>query len=90
MKIYLKANINKILCIMIIPNIRFEVEYMVYSKKIENNDILINFIDISYKEIIKNLLVKIVVNQPIVSQIIKVKCLIGNSTKKLNFHLLIF
>ena len=75
---------------MMIQNTRFEAEYMVYSKKIENNDILINCIDISNKEIIKTWLVKTVVNQPKVSQIIKVKCLIGNSAQKLNFHLLIF
>ena len=54
---------------------------MIYSKKIENNDILINCIDISNKEIIKTWLVKTVVNQPKVSQVIKVNCLIGNSTK---------
>ena len=48
---------------MMIPNIRSEVEYMVYSKKTENNnDIQINFIDISNKEITKTWLVKIVVN----------------------------
>ena len=67
--------------IMMIPNIKFEAEYMVYSKKIENNDILINCIDISNKEIIKTWLVKTVVNQPKVSQVIKVNCLIGNSTQ---------
>ena len=66
---------------MMIPNIKFEAEYMVYSKKIENNDILINCIDISNKEIIKTWLVKTVVNQPKVSQVIKVNCLIGNSTQ---------
>ena len=48
---------------------------------IENNDILINCIDISNKEIIKTWLVKTVVNQPKVSQVIKVNCLIGNSTQ---------
>ena len=48
---------------------------------IENNDILINYIDISNKEIIKTLLVKTVVNQPKVNQVIKVNYLIGNSTQ---------
>ena len=67
--------------IMMIPNIRYEAEYFVYSKKIENNDILINCIDISNKEVLKTWLVKTAVNQPKVSQVIKVNCLIGNSTQ---------
>ena len=67
--------------IMVIPNMRYEIEYMVYSKKIANNDILINCIDISNKEILKTWLVKTAVNQPKVSQVIKVNCLIGNSTQ---------
>ena len=67
--------------IMMIPNMRYEVEYFVYSKKIENNDILINCIDLSNKEIIKTWLIKTAVNQPKISQVIKVNCLIGNSTQ---------
>ena len=67
--------------IMMIPNMRYEVEYFVYSKKIENNSILINCIDITNKEIIKTWLVKTAVNQPKISQVIKVNCLVGNSTQ---------
>ena len=67
--------------IMMIPNMRYEAEYLIYSKKVENNDVLINCIDISNKEIIKTWLVKTAVNQPKVSQVIKVNCLIGNSTQ---------
>ena len=67
--------------IMLIPNMRYEVEYFIHSKKVENNDIIINCLDISNKEIIKTWLVKTAVNQPKVSQVIKVNCLIGNSTQ---------
>ena len=67
--------------IMLIPNIRYEVEYFIHSKKVENNDIIINCLDISNKEVIKTWLVKTAVNQPKVSQVIKVNCLIGNSTQ---------
>ena len=67
--------------IMVIPNMRYEIEYVVFSKKIANNDILINCIDISNKEVIKTWLVKTAVNQPKVNQVIKVNCLIGNSTQ---------
>jgi hypothetical protein len=67
--------------IMMIPNMRYEVEYFVYSKKIENNSILINCIDITNKEIIKTWLVKTAVNQPKISQVIKVNCLVDNSTQ---------
>ena len=67
--------------IMLIPNMRYEVEYFIHSKKVENNDIIINCLDISNKEVIKTWLVKTAVNQPKVSQVIKVNCLIGNSTQ---------
>ena len=67
--------------IMLIPNMRYEVEYFIHSKKVENNDIIINCLDISNKEVIKTWLAKTAVNQPKVSQVIKVNCLIGNSTQ---------
>ena len=67
--------------IMLIPNMRYEVEYFIHSKKVENNDIIINCLDISNKEVIKTWLVKTAVNQPKVSQVIKANCLIGNSTQ---------
>ena len=60
---------------------RYEVEYFIHSKKVENNDIIINCLDISNKEVIKTWLAKTAVNQPKVSQVIKVNCLIGNSTQ---------
>ena len=64
-----------------IQNMRYEVEYTVFSKKVENHEILINCIDISNREIIKTWLVKTAVNTPKVSQVIKVDCLIGSSTQ---------
>ena len=64
-----------------VPNMRYETKFTSYSKKIENNEILINCIDIASKEVIKTWLVKTAVNQPKVSQVIKVNCLIGNSTQ---------
>ena len=67
--------------IMLIPNMKYEIEYFVYSKKIENNEVLINCIDLSNKEIIKSWLIKTAVNQPKISQVIKVNCYIGNSTQ---------
>ena len=67
--------------IMMIPNMRYEVEYFVYSKIKENNEILINCIDLSNKEILKTWLIKTAVNQPKISQVIKVNCLVGNSTQ---------
>ena len=67
--------------IIMIKNMRYEVEYTIYSKKVENHEILINCIDIFSNEIIKTWLIKIGVNTPRVSQIIKVDCLIGTSTQ---------
>ena len=67
--------------IIMIQNMRYEVEYTVFSKKVENHEILINCIDISNREIIKTWLVKTAVNTPKVSQVIKVDCLIGSSTQ---------
>ena len=67
-----------------IPNMRYEIEYLIYSKKIENYEILLNCIDISSKEIIKTWLIKTAVNQPKVIQVIKAECLV-NSTMKVNF-----
>jgi hypothetical protein len=67
--------------IIMIQNMRYEVEYTVFSKKVENHEILINCIDISNKEIIKTWLVKTAVNTPKVSQVIKVDCLIGSTTQ---------
>ena len=67
--------------IMMISNMRYEVEYFVYSKKMENNEVLINCIDLANKEIIKTWLIKTAVNQPKISQVIKVNCYIGNSTQ---------
>ena len=78
-KLYFKGKFNH--NIMMIPNMRYETEFIAYSKKIENNEILINCIDIASKDIIKTWLVKTTVNQPKVSQVIKVNCLIGNSTQ---------
>ena len=67
--------------ITMIQNMRYEVEFTIYSKKVENHEILINCIDISNKEIIKTWLIKTAVNTPKVSQVIKVDCLIGTSTQ---------
>ena len=67
--------------IILVPNMRYELEYVVFSKKVENHEILINCIDISTKEIIKTWLIKTAVNQPKVSQIIKVDCMVGTSTQ---------
>ena len=64
-----------------IQNMRYEVEYTIYSKKVENNEILINCIDISNKEIIKTWLVKASVNAPKINQIIKVDCLISSTSQ---------
>ena len=70
--------------IIMIPNMRYEIEYLIYSKKIENYEILLNCIDISSKEVIKTWLIKTAVNQPKVIQVIKAECLV-NSTMKVNF-----
>ena len=70
--------------IIMIPNMRYEIEYTIYSKKIENHEILLNCIDISTKEIIKTWLIKTAVNQPKVIQVIKAECLI-NSTMQVKF-----
>ena len=67
--------------IIMVPNMRYEVEYVVYSKKVENHEILLNCIDISNKEVIKTWLVKTAVNQPKVNQVIKVDCMVGTSTQ---------
>ena len=64
-----------------VQNMRYEIEYTIYSKKVENHEILLNCIDISSKEIIKTWLVKTSVNKPKVSQVIKVECNIGSSTQ---------
>ena len=78
-KLYFQGKYNQ--NIIMVPNMRYETEFTSYSKKIENNEILINCIDIASKEVIKTWLVKTAVNQPKVSQVIKVNCLIGNSTQ---------
>ena len=67
--------------IILIQNMSYEVEYTVFSKKIDNHEILLNCTDISTKEIIKTWLIKTAVNQPKVSQVIKVDCLIGTTTQ---------
>ena len=67
--------------IIMVPNMRLEIEYIVFSKKVENHEILINCVDISNKEVIKTWLVKTSVNQPKVSQVIKVDCMVGSSTQ---------
>ena len=67
--------------IIMVQNMRYEIEYTIYSKKVENHEILLNCIDISSKEIIKTWLVKTSVNKPKVSQVIKVECNIGSSTQ---------
>ena len=67
--------------IILIQNMSYEIEYTVFSKKIENHEILLNCTDISTKEIIKTWLIKTAVNQPKVSQVIKVDCLIGSTTQ---------
>ena len=67
--------------IIMVQNMRYEIEYTIYSKKIENHEILLNCIDLSTKEIIKTWLVKTAVNKPKVSQVIKVECNVGSSTQ---------
>ena len=67
--------------IIMVPNMNYEIEYIIYSKKVENKEILVNCIDISTKEIIKTWLIKTAVNQPKISQVIKVDCMVGESTQ---------
>ena len=67
--------------IIMVPNMNYEIEYTIYSKKVENHEILVNCIDISTKDIIKTWLIKTAVNQPKISQVIKVDCMVGESTQ---------
>ena len=67
--------------IIMVPNMNYEIEYIIYSKKVENHEILVNCIDISTKDIIKTWLIKTAVNQPKISQVIKVDCMVGESTQ---------
>ena len=67
--------------IILTQNMRYEIEYTVYLKKVENHEVLLNCTDISTKEIIKTWLIRTTVNQPKVSQVIKVDCLVGSSTQ---------
>ena len=70
--------------IVMVPNMRYEVEYIVYTKKSEIYDLLLSCVDITTKDIIKTWLIKCVPNNPKINQIIKVDCLIG-TTKQVKF-----
>ena len=66
--------------IIIVPNIPNDIKFVVYPKKDENYDIIINCVDISNRELIKNWLVRVLPEKPEINHVHKIDCKINSVT----------
>jgi hypothetical protein len=65
---------------ILVPNIPNEVKYIIYPKKEENYDVIINLVDISARERVKNWLVRIVPEKPQINNIFTIDCKVNSVT----------
>jgi hypothetical protein len=66
--------------IILIPNVKYEFEYILFPKKNELIEIAVHCIDLGTNEIIDKWLIRSLPNKPFVNQILKVNCRINSVT----------
>ena len=72
--------------IILVPNIKYEFEYILFPKKNELIEIAIHCIDLGTNEILEKWLIRSLPNKPFINQILKVDCRINSVTNvKFNF-----
>ena len=67
--------------VILIPNYPYTIEYILYPKESKNYEILVNCVDISTNEVIKNFLIKTNPNKPAVNIILNINALYNNETE---------
>ena len=65
---------------ILIPQMQYDIDYVVYPKKETNYELLVTCVDVSNKEILKSWMVKTRPNKCEISQIIKLNCKINSVT----------
>ena len=66
--------------IILIPNYPYTIEYILYPKENKNYEILVNCVDISTNEVIKNFLIKTNPNKPAVNIVLNINAPCNNET----------
>ena len=66
--------------IILIPNYPYTIEYIIYPKENKNYEILVNCVDISTNEVIKNFLIKTNPNKPAVYHILNINAQCNDET----------
>lgn len=65
---------------ILVPNMSNEIKYIVYPKKNENYEIILNCVDMSSRELIKSWLVKILPENPHINHVHKIDCKVDSVT----------
>jgi len=65
---------------IVVPNIPNEIKYVIFPKSNTNNDILINCVDISSRELIKCWMVRLITDKPQINFVHQIDCKVGSIT----------
>jgi nephrocystin-4 len=66
--------------IILVPNIPNEIKYIIFPKSNSNNDILVNCVDISSRELLRSWMIRMITEKPQINFVHQIDCRVGSAT----------